>query len=294
MKIISIIIPTFNRKNYLKKLLTNLHSCTIPTDFAINIIVVVDGSTDGTFQMLISEFPEIHIVRGNGNWWYTKSMNRGFKKAIELNSDFVLTMNDDTEIENDYIINIIESYNKVEPGSIMGSVSFTMEKPNRILSSGSYYKSRILGITKSYYPSLLPKEPSEINDDIKESVLLPGRGMLIPIETLRELNLFDDKFKQYHSDSDFCIRAQNNNIKVYVSFCAHIFVHHKQTGKGTSFLKEPFFKYLQNYFDETSRLFIPSIALYNWRNGTFFIWPFKMGMFFLSSLRNFYRKSVKK
>lgn len=290
MKKISVVIPTYNRKKYLKNLLLDLYSCVLPVDYELKIIVVVDGSTDGSIEMLTSEFPEVNIIEGDGNWWYTKCMNEGFKKAIELGSDFVLTMNDDTQVKEDYITKIIDSYEMVVPGSIVGSVSFTIEKPCRILSSGSYYKSRILGLTKSYYPTLHQIEPSELKGNIKESVLLPGRGMLIPIDTLKKLNLFEEKFKQYHSDSDFCIRAKHNNIKVYVSYSAHIFVHYKQTGKGTSFLKEPLLKYLKNYCDKTSRLYIPSIARYNWRQKYKVFWIVKMSLFFLSSIKNYFRE----
>ena len=71
---IAAIIPTFNRKDYLKVLLSQLQNQN-KERFTLEIIVVVDGSTDGTLEMLENEFPEVHIVKGTGDWWYTKSMN---------------------------------------------------------------------------------------------------------------------------------------------------------------------------------------------------------------------------
>ena len=71
---LSIVIPTFNRKQPLSILLNQFKGQKI-TGIEYKIVVVVDGSTDGTLEMLSSEFPEVFVVKGSGNWWFTKSMN---------------------------------------------------------------------------------------------------------------------------------------------------------------------------------------------------------------------------
>ena len=80
MKRLVIVIPTHNRRYLLFSLLGQIFNVDHSL-FELVVIVVVDGSTDGTIEMLKKEFPQVHIVYGNGNWWYTKSMNEGFKYA---------------------------------------------------------------------------------------------------------------------------------------------------------------------------------------------------------------------
>ena len=135
MKIV-IIIPTFNRKNCLEILLHQLKN-QIDDKLAIEIIVVVDGSTDGTEEMLEKGFPDAFIVIGTGNWWYTKSMNEGFKYARKLKPDYVLTLNDDIEIEHNYIKTLIDDFYKINEDCILGSISLTHEKPQLITGVGN-------------------------------------------------------------------------------------------------------------------------------------------------------------
>jgi GT2 family glycosyltransferase len=81
MNKIGAIIPTFNRAASLKTILACLKQQTL----SVIPIVVVDGSTDGTLEMLAADFPSAIVVRGDGNWWYTRSINEGIKKARQLN-----------------------------------------------------------------------------------------------------------------------------------------------------------------------------------------------------------------
>ena len=96
---VAAVIPTFNRKDKLNVILTQLASQILLPNLMLEIIVCVDGSTDGTNEMIMEKFPSVHIVSGDGTWWYTKSMNMGFKYAQSLKIDFVLTLNDDIEIK---------------------------------------------------------------------------------------------------------------------------------------------------------------------------------------------------
>lgn len=66
---ISVTIPTFNRKDYLKILLFQLENQKLNVNINLNIIVVNDGSTDGTSEMLTKELPHVTMILGNGNWW---------------------------------------------------------------------------------------------------------------------------------------------------------------------------------------------------------------------------------
>ena len=63
---LGVIIPTFNRKSYLKAVLTQLLSQKKNASVEVIPVVVVDGSTDGTYEMLDAEFPTVHVVKGSG------------------------------------------------------------------------------------------------------------------------------------------------------------------------------------------------------------------------------------
>ena len=283
--LLAVIIPTYNRKACLRTLLSQLYNQE-KSDLALEIVVVVDGSTDGTLEMLDDDFPEVHIVKGTGDWWYTKSMNEGFKYAEKLKPDYVLTLNDDIEIGEDYIKKLLESFSKVDNRSIMGSIAFTIEQPYRVFYSG--IKKEIWWRNKSvrYHKLLLRGNPKDFNG-VYSSKALPGRGMLIPFSILNELDGFDNKFLQYGSDFDFCFRAAKKGINIYISYDAQIFCHHKATSKNSSFIKNSFSSFINGFFAPHSRSYLKDSAIILLRNKNILLVPFFLFITILASLKNF-------
>lgn len=281
--VIAAIIPTFNRKKYLNTLLAQLKN-QFKEDNIIEIVIVVDGSTDGTLEMLEVEFPEVHIVKGDGNWWYTKSMNEGFKYAERLKADYVLTLNDDIEVEEDYIQQLINATLIVPENSIIGSLTLTIKKPRKIIGAGIKKIIKWKGSLVPYYKFLEPLGDKQLVG-IYTSVVLPGRGMLIPCNILNKLNYFDESFKQYASDYDFCLRAQNKGYKVFISCNAKVYSHINMSSESSSFIKKPLYKFIKGFVNPYSRIYLPSRAKYIWRHGIKILWPISFLIFILASIK---------
>jgi len=289
---ICIIITTYNRKQYLRKLLIQLYQQHIDNMIILDIIVVVDGSTDGTLEMLKMEFSDVNIIKGDGNWWYTKSINEGFKYAIKLNADYVLTLNDDVEIAHDYLKQILNVVLISKNVSIIGSISLTVSDPKLIVSSGNVLVNKCLRRYQPYLPLLSVVNPVELRG-IYPSVTLPGRGMLIPVFILKKIKLFDEKFKQYHSDGDFTLRALRAGYKVYVLWDAKLYVHLEQTSSSTSFLNNSYRVLFKSFFNPVSRNYLPAVLRFMWRHGSKYCYPLRIILFFLASFINVMKKGNK-
>lgn len=286
---IAIIIPSYNRREYLKILLNQLNEQQLFNGLALEIVVVLDGSSDGSLQMLQNDFRTVHIVQGDGDWWYTKSMNEGFKKAEGLKSDFVLTLNDDIEVKPDYISKLLLSYKSVEEGSIMGSLSVSLSKPHKVTNSGNRLKYKWLGVYKHHLPAMSVQKIENLSG-VKDTVTLPGRGILISFKTLKDLNYFDEFFIQYHSDGDFCLRAKEKGYKVYVSWDAIVFSHIGLTSSSSSFKKQTFKNFINTFSNVHSRNYIPARAVYIWRHHTKWAMPFVLLIGIVLNFKNFLLK----
>ncbi|MGX5687383.1 glycosyltransferase family 2 protein [Arcticibacter tournemirensis] len=226
---LAVIIPTFNRKDYLSSLLSNLIEQDVK-DVDLDVIVVVDGSTDGTLELLDNVYPEVSVVLGDGKWWWTKSINEGIEVARNRDNSLFLLMNDDTIIEPSFLRLMIEGYYSSGKG-VLGAISVTDSSPHKIFFSG--IKKVKWGIAKFYrYHKHFTIYDSSIRG-VHPSLFLPGRGMMFDLDVLNKIGMFsEDKFPQYYSDFDFSYRAFINNFNTNVIYDSPIYSFVKLTAEG--------------------------------------------------------------
>ena len=119
---IYIITAVHNRFSITEKFVKNLIKQTYK-DF--KLILVDDGSTDGTSEMVLSYLPDSVIIRGNGNLWWGGALHKAYKWVLknttdEQNDDFVLFANDDTDFDESYIEKAISILNSREKTLLTG------------------------------------------------------------------------------------------------------------------------------------------------------------------------------
>jgi GT2 family glycosyltransferase len=282
-RILAGVIPTFNRRRLLQAMLEDISKCKIPENIQFEIIVVIDGSIDGTREMLQENFPDVHFIVTT-DLWYTKSINEGFKKALELNAEFILALNDDIKLPLDYLENILSAYFVTGCDCIIGSLSLTASKPFRIASGGVKRMSRSTMKLVNYFDHNEVATPKRLTG-LFPSVMVPGRGMLIPQKILKELNLFDPGFLQYHSDFDFCLRARKAGFKCFISYDAKIYTYIGETSPSTSFMKKSLRELISHFGNKYSRIYLPSIARYIYRHGIKILWPVTFLIFIVATLK---------
>ena len=78
-----------NRKEYTHQCLLSIYK---QTNKNFIVIVIDDGSTDGTGEMITNEFPEVILLKGDGNLWWTKAINLGIKHALKYNAKHILNI----------------------------------------------------------------------------------------------------------------------------------------------------------------------------------------------------------
>jgi len=287
MQNIVAIIPTYNRKEKLSLILSQLQNQKLLRGIKLEIVVVIDGSTDGTLELLQDKFQSVYTVFGNGKWWYTKSMNEGFKFAQKLNPDYILTLNDDVEISSFYIKTLTNDFNSlIEQNCILGSFSVTNDSRKLILFGGikSYKRSGMKSIP--YFPSFKIKLSNNISG-IHQTQELPGRGILIPNKILLKLNFFDPIFPQYGSDTDFCFRARKAGINVLISWNSMVKVNTELTRIRINTKNDSFKLFLKDMFNKYSHHSIRKFILFQTRHYHLLNIIWKLPYYLLGNLWHF-------
>lgn len=130
---VSAVIPTRNRNDKTIRFLECFSKQTYPN---LKIIMVDANSTDGTQYEVLSKFPRVTIIHVEDENYWTGSTNRGVKFALEDKSDFILTINDDSYVEPDYVTKLVELALK-HNALILGSRIDYMIQPGLVWSMGS-------------------------------------------------------------------------------------------------------------------------------------------------------------
>lgn len=227
-KNLSVIIPIHNRIHFTRSCLLSLRTQTL-NDF--RIIVVDDGSTDGSNEMIRSEFPEVILLHGDGNLWWTGAMNLGLQYVLERanQNDYVLTLNNDTVVRPHYLETLLSSASN-HPRSLIGSVAVSDENESRVVDGGVRVnwltaKHILLGVEKKY------EDLFDSSSLITQVDVLPGRGTLIPVEVFQNIGLYDSvHLPHYGADYEFSVRAKRNGFDLLLDHKAVVVSRVSSTG----------------------------------------------------------------
>lgn len=254
---LSIVIPVHNRKQFTRNCLQSLQSQSVRAD---HIIVVDDGSTDGTDEMLTKDFPFIHVLKGDGNLFWTAAINKGIRYAQALDTDYVLTLNNDTIASPNFIEKMLQASHQ-QPCALIGALDLDQatRKP--------YYGGEIINWklnTSKFLLSILEKE-EQIG--LHAVSLFPGRGLLIPRSVFETIGLFEEKqLPHYMADYDFTLMAKRNGFPVYCNYDALLYTYPEEGGDHQVRKKKTLKNYFKHLFSIRGGGNLKNYTIYVYRN----------------------------
>ncbi len=187
-----------------------------------------DGSTDGTSEMIREKFPEVTLLHGDGNLWWTAATNMGIRNALETacDDDYILVINDDLEVNNDYLEKLVR-FAQSHPKALVGSVTIDVNDSDRLIVYGgvqiNWWTAKRTKVNKGKRLSEFP--PSHYVGTSS----LTGRGALIPVPIFHQFGLYDDKHFKQCGDSELPVRAARNGYRLLVYYGAVVESHIDET-----------------------------------------------------------------
>ena len=204
--LVAILVPVHNNKEDTREFLGNLKSVTYP-DY--KVIITDDGSTDGTEEMIVKEYPDVLLVKGDGNLWWSLSTNKGIEKAIEIDAKYVLLAENDHRVHPDFLSALVDTAES-NPHSITFSKVCRCDNPRKIYCAGWKVNwllggMRRLGVNeldRGQYDTQYDSEAANVN-------------MLINTAFFNDLGMFDyENLPQYWADVDFTHRAYKKGYRI--------------------------------------------------------------------------------
>ncbi|WP_166921468.1 DUF2062 domain-containing protein [Flavobacterium poyangense] len=129
-----VLVPTYNNHKTLRKVLDSV------LDFTPNIIIINDGSTDTTAEILkdYSQLTQIHHAKNSGKGM---ALRNGFKKAIEMNFEYAITIDSDGQHFATDIPNFLAEIEKAPNSLLIGSRNMTQENVPKKSSFGNKFSN---------------------------------------------------------------------------------------------------------------------------------------------------------
>jgi len=197
----------WNRADDTLDCLTSLSDSTYDN---LKILVVDNGSSDGSPEIISREFPTVEQIHNSENLGFAKGYNIGMRHAMEAGADFIFIINNDATIARDTITNLFQNSNP-KTGILAPLINYT-DFPTLVWSSG--------GITNSWTlekrDPLFDKEDSDDWDPVLTRDFVTGCAMLLPRKTLSQVGYFDEDFHMYYEDMDLCLRVRKSGLEIFV------------------------------------------------------------------------------
>src|SRR5574340_100595 len=188
---VHVVIPVKDRWGFTRACLRSLEGQTYTER---RVIVVDDGSTDGTSERLRVEFPDVLVIEGDGQLWWAGATARGIASVLSECSpeDFVLTLNNDTTVPPEFIENLVAVFDAEGERALVGGVTVDIEDHDSIVDGGPTIR---WATARTYLEHAGESLAAVVGGGV--SVVYPdalsGRGMLIPVACLLEVGNFDEE-----------------------------------------------------------------------------------------------------
>ena len=234
---LSVIIPSFNTKDLLFNCLSSIYQETIKVEF--EVIIVDNGSVDGSVAMVKNKFPDIKIIKNKKNLGYAKANNKGIKQA---KGKYILFLNSDTVILNNAIEKSLNFMQTGENIDILGCK--LLNKDKTLQPSGGFlpnfrqifYTMFFINETPVLKKLIRPYQQNRLSfyNKTHKWGWATAAFLLVKKDVLINIGGFDEDFFMYAEEVEFCFRAAKAGFKCWYYPKAEV-IHLKGRSSKNSF-----------------------------------------------------------
>ena len=218
MQEVSVIIPNYNGIAYLEGVLASLEQQTMDN---FEVIVVDNGSTDGSSTFIAANFSWVRIIELPDNFGFSRAVNVGIEAS---RTPYVLLLNNDTEVEKNFVEEMLAAIRRHKNAFSCQAKMIQYHDRDKLDDAGNYYCSLGWGFARG-------KGKDISAYDKEEKIFAACAGAAIYRKKLmNKTGLFDEEHFAYMEDVDIGYRARIYGYENW--YAPRAVVYH--VGSGTS------------------------------------------------------------
>ncbi|HEX7343310.1 MAG TPA: glycosyltransferase family 2 protein [bacterium] len=197
---VAIIVVNWNRREDALACLESLAKIAYPNS---RIILVDNGSTDGSVQAVRERFAKVQVIALPDNRRFAGGNNAGLRDVLQKGDDFALLLNNDTTVEPDFLNHLIAAVQEDSRIGLVAPKILYSARPEVIWFAGGVIKPawgyvRHIGLRQTDDGRF--DQPCDVS-------YLTGCCLLIRRDALQKVGLLDEGFYLYSEDADYCLRV---------------------------------------------------------------------------------------
>lgn len=206
---IAVVILNWNGKEDILECLASVKKIDYPN---YEIVLVDNGSVDGSADAISKQYPAITLLQTGENLGYAGGNNVGIRWALEQGADYILLLNNDTIVATDLLSAFINATNLLPSGSILGAKIYFYDNPDTLWFAGGRWRSE-----SNSFEHLGYGQPDSIEFNHKTEVdYITGCALFADAATFKEVGLLGEDFFLTYEETDWCYRAGAKDHKCIV------------------------------------------------------------------------------
>jgi GT2 family glycosyltransferase len=198
---IAVIVVNWNQQEVTLECLASLRAQDYPS---AEVILVDNGSYDGTVDTVRAQFPEVTVFQNAENLGFVGGNNVGITHALTAGADYIMLLNNDTIVDRSMLNVLIAGMESDTSIGIAGPKMLYFDQPTVIWCAGNSINWRTGDSVRMH-----AEEPDGAVSDVQQDVdYITGCGICLRREVVERIGLLDERFFIYYEETDWCMRAR--------------------------------------------------------------------------------------
>ena len=215
---VSVVIPNFNGIAFLDSVLASLAGQTLSN---FEVILVDNGSTDGSCSFVTANYPWVHLIELSENFGFCGAVNAGIRAA---KAPYVLLLNNDTEVKEDFVEEMLAAIRRHKNAFSCGARMVQYHDRDRLDDVGNYYCALGWSFARGRGKDI---HAYETEDKIFSAC---AGAAIYRKKIIEKIGYFDEEHFAYLEDTDIGYRARIYGYENW--YAPKAIVYH--VGSGTS------------------------------------------------------------
>jgi GT2 family glycosyltransferase len=236
---VAILTINYNSTPYIEEFLASLRAVAYPN---YRLVVVDNASSDGSLEEISRLCPQAALISNGENLGVSGGHNVGILHCLEQGFDYILFLNNDTVVSQDFLDRLVES---ADERTMVAPKTYLHGQPGLLDDTVGDFDWR-RGVWRGW---LYGKPEPPGFERPREVSMASLCCLLVPAAVFRDAGLMDERFFMYYEDFDFVARAKAAGYRLRLNPAAVI--HHRKAASSGG-VESPF----KVYYASRNRLYL--------------------------------------